>query len=171
MSALKRRVSSTELESPEKRQRIEFESTQPQLSIPDSANQIVDMPPADDVDDGLGDLDIDAIIASGVAHVSAEYQDAGTMEMNDHTSHQDQSHEANISTLSPPKTPHSQIRQPNSRAAYERLRTDHQLSLQVISLMSLECLVWISSIRNYKDSSNLSSGCPNVEHSFRRRIR
>ncbi|KAM0130783.1 hypothetical protein ACHAO1_007735 [Botrytis cinerea] len=140
LSALKRRVSSTELESPEKRQRIEFESTQPQLSIPDSANQIVDMPPADDVDDGLGDLDIDAIIASGVAHVSAEYQDAGTMEMNDHTSHQDQSHEANISTLSPPKTPHSQIRQPNSRAAYERLRTDHQLSLQVISLMSLECL-------------------------------
>ncbi|TGO21071.1 hypothetical protein BPAE_0244g00020 [Botrytis paeoniae] len=140
LSALKRRVSSTELESPEKRQRIEFESVQPQLSIPDSANEIVAIPPADDVDDGLGDLDIDAIIASGVAHVSAEYHDAGTMEMNDHTSHQDQSHEANISTLSPPKTPHAQIRQPNSRAAYERLRTDHQLSLQVISLMSLECL-------------------------------
>ncbi|CAD6446953.1 c30fbb8c-1695-468b-8762-83803f964bdf [Sclerotinia trifoliorum] len=131
---LKRRASSEQLDSPEKRQRIEYEAAQP--TLPESTHGNAAFEHTNDVDDSLGDLDIDAIIASGVAHVSAEYQDAGSMGMNGHTSHQDHLHERNVAI----ESPHSQSQSPNNRAALERLRTDHQLSLQVLSLLSLESL-------------------------------
>ncbi|KAI9645134.1 TTAGGG repeat binding factor [Ciborinia camelliae] len=137
---LKRRVSSEQLDPPEKRQRIEFESTQHPL--PNSTDKNVAPQPTNEAeaDDPLGDFDIDAIIAGAVAHVSAEYQDAGSMGMNDHASHQDQPHERSHSTVSPPQAHLSQSQSPNNQAAYERLRFDHQLSLQVLSLLSLESL-------------------------------
>ncbi|KAG4026523.1 hypothetical protein MFRU_039g00010 [Monilinia fructicola] len=105
---LKRRVSSEQLDSPEKRQRIEFEATQP--SIPDSTNENLAPQSTDDAGDGLPEFDLDAIIAGAVAHAT-DLQDAGSLD---------------------------QVA--NDQAAYDRIHSDHQLSLQVLSLLSLESL-------------------------------
>lgn len=143
LPGLKRGVSPDQLDSPEKRQRVEPEATQSFHA--NSLNEnVAPQSTNDEDDDDLGDLDLDAIIAGAVAHVSAEYQDVGTMEVNAHNYHQDQFHERNNSTTNGTQNHHSQNQASNNPAAYERLRADHQLSLQVLSLMSLESLVWIS---------------------------
>lgn len=120
---LKRRVSSEQLDSPEKRQRIEFEATQP--SIPDSTNENLAPQSTDDAGDGLPEFDLDAIIAGAVAHAT-DLQDAGSLD---------------------------QVA--NDQAAYDRIHSDHQLSLQVLSLLSLESLVRVLARSNYRDGADI----------------
>lgn len=153
---LKRRVSLEELDPPEKRQRIESEAAN---SIPDAGNQNLASQSED-----MDDFDLDAIIAGAVAHVAEEYQTA-EMGMNGDASHHNQQNERTLSTVSTTQIFHPQSLAPNDSAASIRLSCDHQLSLQVLSLLSLESLVCVFRRLVHTNSSDIKIVIADVEHS------
>lgn len=146
-----------ELDPPEKRQRIESEAAQP--SIPDAGNQNLASQ-----SENMDDFDLDAIIAGAVAHVAEEYQTA-EMGMNGDASHHDQQNERTLNTVSTTQIFHPQSLAPNDNAASIRLSCDHQLSLQVLSLLSLESLVCVFRRLVHTNSSDIKIVVADVEHS------